>query len=155
MLKLIFSSLLSFALGVVATVSVIFWFAENGQTVTSTPPPPPIPSATCPTYSSSTLVGRWRGEINFEDGTKRIWFVNRLEDGSYRIDFNVITAEGSETSFESGLWGYSGCLYTVVTESVNGVPAVYQEVYRVLALTEDSMTYANFRTGNEFTVYKL
>ncbi|QIL89383.1 hypothetical protein ACONUD_04005 [Microbulbifer harenosus] len=108
----------------------------------------------CHNFPVEKLLGNWYGQKTLDDGNLQKWKVTRFADGTYQIQFELSSPEGLHTSKESGLWSYSGCLYSVITKSRNGENVLFQEVYRVQDLTDKKLIYTNYRTGNTFTVIK-
>ncbi|TMP29249.1 hypothetical protein CWB99_02355 [Pseudoalteromonas rubra] len=111
---------------------------------------------TCPNIAYDALVGTWLGEKEIQEtGTIRRWTNTRTADGHYNIKFTSYRdGEVVDERTESGLWSYSGCLYTVIVKKVDSDPVLYQEVYRVHEVTDSMMKYTNFRTANEFKLLK-
>ncbi|PHS70357.1 MAG: hypothetical protein COB23_04385 [Methylophaga sp.] len=111
----------------------------------------------CPNYPFDHLVGYWKGSKTYpsEDETQQ-WLVDRRADGTYTIEFTFTYANGeSYKSVEQGLWSYSGCLYSVIINNIDGSDVLYQEVYRVNSVDENKMKYTNYRTGTEFEVFRV
>ncbi len=112
-------------------------------------------NSVCPNYPSNHLVGTWEGKKEYpQTGKKQIWTTTRNANGTFRIDFED-RLEGKVAHSESGLWSYSGCLYTTIIKTLNDQSVLFEEVYRVHHLNKKTMEYTNFRTGETFTVYKV
>ena len=118
---------------------------------------PPVVSGKeeCPNYLYETLIGVWQGEQYVKsDDTWNRWVNSRNADGTYRIDFTITNEKKIITAYEEGLWAYSRCLYSVIVQTVDGEPVVYQEVYRVNEINDSYMDYTNYRTGNNFRIFR-
>ncbi|WP_299266935.1 hypothetical protein [uncultured Psychrosphaera sp.] len=159
MFKIFCIALVSFCLGIGATIGYEFWvltattnledkpeFSLNSRAFQD--------ASSCLTSGSKVLVGRWQGKKEFDDGTMQTWVMLRKEDGTYESETIFFSEYGNEKHRESGLWSYSDCLYTSVTHFVGEHPVIYQEVYRVHELDDAKFVYTNYRTGNTYTIYR-
>ena len=112
-------------------------------------------STSCPDYEYETLVGSWYGEQYVNDIEKmQKWVMNRNSDGTYDAQFEFYEDGKKVIATERGLWSYSRCLYSVIVEEVDGLPALNQEVYRVNEINSSFMEYTNYRTKNVWRIYR-
>ncbi len=153
--------LLGFVIGVISTLLFAIFYASNESEDTESAKLDLMDSLAtldklaCPNYPYDILVGNWVGETQIdENGNQTKWVVQRNQDGTYKIDFEFITNNDTSYSSEEGYWSYSGCLYSVIVNSVNGKKALYQEIYRVHEIKNYVMAYTNYRTGKNYTVTK-
>lgn len=91
--------------------------------------------------------------------------VQRNADGTYRIDFTSTDARGVvSTHAEVGRWGSSAGYYFTATRgfsSPRGMqsadttrPDLY-DLYRIIALSEDSFEYQHLPDGNRYLVTRV
>lgn len=108
------------------------------------------------------MIGEWCGDKWYDDGSYRKWWVNRLEDGTYKIDFTNINAEGTvKNTSEYGLWGVRAPIYFSAMrgfiEDNRPIPAdttradLY-DAYKILELTHEEFKYKSYTSGNEFVL---
>ena len=109
----------------------------------------------CPNYNYETLVGNWYGEqLDSKNNAWQKWVVSRKDNGTYTIKFTTTFENNIDVTTEEGLWSYSKCLYSVAVEKVNGKDVNYQEVYLVNDINTSYMDYTNYRTKNNWRIFK-
>ena len=157
MFKYLLTAIVFFCLGASTTILtgfIVFYQEEGADEPLPLTPEAMKSDAECPNYGVDDLLGRWRGSKSLDDDRHQNWTVERRSDGTTTIEFEINGPNGIETFIETGLWAYSGCLYTVVIQSIDERPVLYQEVYLLQELDEHTMVYTNFRTGNTFSVHR-
>ncbi|MFQ3200186.1 MAG: hypothetical protein ACI9SK_000900 [Zhongshania sp.] len=61
------------------------------------------------------LLGKWYGVLTMESGGKEEWLTERSADGTYRVYFRFVAADGSVRSqSEVGFWGVSDGIYFLI-----------------------------------------
>lgn len=154
MLKNIVISIVSFLLGAFSVVLFAVSMSSENDDVSLLETRAYLDDSVCPNFPSERLVGTWKGKKDLGNGESQEWIVERKADGTYDIRFKIETSFGITTSEESGLWGFSNCLYTVVTKMVDGHSVIYQEAYRVHEVNDQEMVYTRFESGETYTVYR-
>lgn len=110
----------------------------------------------------SQMLGDWCGEMTLEDGSVQKWTVLRLENGSYRIDFDKTDLAGTTESWtEYGLWGVRAPIYFTATRGFidedETKPAdtsdpAYYDAYKILSLNEHEFSYQSYTSGRVFSI---
>lgn len=111
------------------------------------------------------MVGTWFGDASTKDGGRKMHIVDRFLDGTMKIRFRVIDAQGnSEEQTELAQWGLSGDIYFTISRGVldgeefhefDPRQPYYNDAYSVLELTETSFQYRHLSTGNEYTIERV
>lgn len=110
------------------------------------------------------LVGKWFGSLDLEGGGKYMWINERINDGTYRVQFRVTASGKREESIEVGEWGVSGDIYFTIYKGdfedgkiipVDATNPTYRDAYRILKLTNDLFEYEGLDEGLSFSVRKV
>ncbi|MDX3775656.1 hypothetical protein QE250_16175 [Chromatiaceae bacterium AAb-1] len=111
------------------------------------------------------MLGKWYGDMPTEEGGRRQWVIHRANDGTYRIDFNIRRADGSEYELtEVGHWGIAGdvyfSIYRGVIENEQFLPsdssdAYNYNAYQIIKLSHNIFEYQNVDSQNTFFVTKV
>lgn len=126
----------------------------------------PAPSFTMATPTArKTLLGKWYGIAKGADGGSKEWLIERLNDGTYRIDFRFTSASGIITSqSEVGFWGVSQDIYFRIFRGwvqPNGMKAGdptdpdHYDAYEILALSSRYFRYRHLGLKEIYTVKKM
>jgi hypothetical protein len=117
------------------------------------------------TERRSKMIGTWFGDAATKDGGRKMHIVQRLADGTQRIDFKVIGQDGTVTEqSEIGVWGISGPIYFVAIRGFIEGQQVYQadtsrpylyDAYEILQLTPQVFRYRHIENGNEYTISRV
>lgn len=133
-------------------------------------PPPPVdmvkPELTEAAENyRDRVIGRWYGEADTKDGGRRMHLVERHPDGTMKIRFRLVSANGAvREQVESLFWGVSGPIYfTIFRGSLHGekfepadaTQAYNYDAYEILGLGAVRFRYRHVATGNEFTVERV
>ncbi|CAA0105251.1 Uncharacterised protein [Zhongshania aliphaticivorans] len=115
--------------------------------------------------SRQMLLGKWYGVRKLKDGGQKEWLTERSADGTYRVDFRFVSADGSARSqSEVGFWGVSGDIYFRIFRgwvTLNGMkpadPTVadHYDAYRIDGLDNDYFSYVHQTRGQQYTVKKM
>lgn len=111
------------------------------------------------------MTGKWYGVSDTKDGGTRYELVERYLDGSMRVRFRLVEADGRLTEqTEAAVWGMSGSVYFSITmgwlsydEMVPAdiTQAYFYDAYYVIELTEETFRYRHVTTGNEYSLKKV
>ena len=126
----------------------------------------PEPSFRMPTpLARKALLGKWYGIASAADGGSKEWLIERLNDGTYRIDFRFTSANGIISSqSEVGFWGISEDIYFRIFRGwvmANGMKPAdasdpdHYDAYEVLALTQNYFRYRHLGLREIYTVKKM
>lgn len=126
----------------------------------------PAPTFTMPTPSARrALLGKWYGIAKGNDGGSKEWLIERLTDGTYRIDFRFTSASGAITSqSEVGFWGVSEDIYFRIFRGwaeLNGMRSAdptdpdHYDAYEILALSSNYFRYRHLGLREIYTVKKM
>lgn len=122
---------------------------------------PVLVLSSCATTSSipmSHVVGTWTG-VSFQPHNSPYpihWVSNTHADGTYElVTYEELPCGLRVYSRESGRWGISNGLETLVTASVNGNPVdssepYFQDVYEIISVSRDARKYRSITHGIEF-----
>lgn len=124
------------------------------------------PTFTTPTPTARRmLLGKWYGLAKSADGGSKEWLIERLVDGTYRIDFRFNGANGEVTSqSEVGFWGVSEDIYFRIFRGwvdVNGMKVAdptdpdHYDAYEILALSGSYFRYRHLGLQEIYTVKKM
>lgn len=124
-----------------------------------------------PTFTIATpaarrmLLGKWYGVAKSADGGSKEWLIERLVDGTYRIDFRFNRANGVVTSqSEVGFWGVSEDIYFRIFRGwveADGMKVAdpadpdHYDAYEILALSKNYFRYRHLGLTEIFTVKKM
>ncbi|USA41684.1 hypothetical protein NCG89_09140 [Spongiibacter taiwanensis] len=124
-----------------------------------------------PTFTMATptarrmLLGKWYGVAKSADGGSKEWLIERLVDGTYRIDFRFNQANGVVTSqSEVGFWGVSEDIYFrifrgwVQADGMKVADATdpdHYDAYEILALSKNYFRYRHLGLSEIYTVKKM
>lgn len=124
------------------------------------------PSFTMPTPAARrTLLGKWYGIAKGNDGGSKEWLIERLNDGTYRIDFRFTSAIGVISSqSEVGFWGVSEDIYFRIfrgwaelegMKSADPTDPDHYDAYEILALSSNYFRYRHLGLREIYTVKKM
>ena len=115
--------------------------------------------------SRQMLLGKWYGIRKTADGGQKEWLTERSADGTYRVDFRFVAADGTARSqSEVGFWGVSGDIYFRIFRgwvTVEGMkpadPAVaeHYDAYKIEGLDDSYFNYVHKSRGQQYTVKKM
>ncbi|MFT7403383.1 MAG: hypothetical protein ACI955_000438 [Zhongshania sp.] len=115
--------------------------------------------------SRNMLLGKWYGVRTMENGGQKEWLTERSADGTYRVDFRFVDADGSARSqSEVGLWGVSGDIYFRIFRgwvTIEGMkladPTVadHYDAYKIKGLDDNSFSYLHQTRNQRYTVKKV
>ena len=114
----------------------------------------------------NTLVGKWYGEQQTNNGGIMKWIVERNNDASSQITFRSYDQNGSFTeSVEVGKWAISGPIYFTslsayvdldgTTQKVDPSDPYNYDAYQIIELNTLSFTYKHIEGGHTFSVKKV
>ena len=93
------------------------------------------------------FIGTWKGKhIDRERKLLRTWIQNRLEDGSYTIDFFYHTEEGLYKSTQKGKWWIEGNRFYEIAPDAMKEP----DIYHFEILSENEIRFRSILTDYEF-----
>ena len=111
------------------------------------------------------LLGKWYGIRKLKDGGQKEWLTERSADGTYRVDFRFVSADGSARSqSEVGFWGVSGDIYFRIFRgwvTVEGMKpadptvAEHYDAYKIDGLDGEYFSYVHKVRGQQYTVKKM
>lgn len=115
--------------------------------------------------SRNMLLGKWYGVRTMESGGQKEWLTERSADGTYRVDFRFVAADGSARSqSEVGFWGVSGDIYFRIFRgwvTIEGMkpadPTVadHYDAYKIKGLDDNSFSYVHQTRKQSYTVKKV
>ena len=111
-------------------------------------------TAAAPTVRPEALTGCWfsTGTQGAPDETVQ-GISHREADGSFSVRFAIIDGNGQVAHLtESGYWGVNASRYLTITTVVNGRPASFADIYDVLSLAADRVSYR--RIGETTTLFQ-
>lgn len=111
------------------------------------------------------MLGTWFGDTETKEGGRRMHIVDRYTDGTMRIRFRIIKADGSIfEQQEVAIWGIAGPIYFSATQGFvennkmlradTSDPHLY-DAYEILELDEDTFRYRHVDNGNEYEIDKV
>lgn len=111
------------------------------------------------------FIGKWYEKENTDSGGIQESVSEHLPDGTTRVEFHITEDGRSIRQTEYGVWGVSGNFYFTITqgfitetgdvEPADTSDASLYDVYEILDLAPNSMTYKNVETGNVFTAKRV
>jgi hypothetical protein len=115
--------------------------------------------------SRNMLLGKWYGIRKMADGGQKEWLTERSADGTYRVDFRFLSADGrARSQSEVGFWGVSGDIYFRIFRgwvTVEGMKpadptvAEHYDAYKIEGLDGEYFSYVHQARGQEYTVKKM
>ncbi|WP_237066087.1 hypothetical protein [Microbulbifer guangxiensis] len=117
------------------------------------------------TERRNKMIGTWFGDTVTKDGGRKMHIVQRHPDGTQRIDFKLIGADGTVTEqSEIGVWGISGPIYFVAIRGFIEGQQVYPadtsspylyDAYEILELTPQVFRYRHMDNDNEYMISRV
>jgi hypothetical protein len=111
------------------------------------------------------FVGKWYEKENTDSGGVQESISEHFPDGTTRVEFRITENGSSTRQTEYGVWGVSGNFYFTMTqgfisddgqiEPADTRDASLYDVYEIVDLSVNSMTYKNVETGNVFTAKRV
>jgi len=111
------------------------------------------------------MVGKWFGDSPTKDGGRKMYILERFLDGTMKIRFRLIDANGSvEEQTELAQWGVSGNVYFTITHGIldgedfhpfDPRQPYFNDAYEILELTEEVLQYRHAATGNEYKIKRV
>lgn len=111
------------------------------------------------------LLGTWFGETPPTAGGRIQWIVDRMKNGTYRIQFRIYAPDGRYRSHaETGIWGVSGPVYFSATQGWGQIDqmvgtdtgkARFYDAYEILTLKPRLFEYRHYVTGTSYRVRKV
>lgn len=124
----------------------------------------PAHDGTATEQNREWLIGRWLGQATLDDGSERLWLVERAPDGKFKITFRTYSELGFDEKVEVGLWGVEEDIYfTITTGWLYGedfFPAdmtdhVYYDVYEIVHIDGTSLEYLSKGTVARYKLTKV
>lgn len=108
---------------------------------------------------AQSLEGKWLGSAS-PQAEVACWLNHRKPDGTYVVEFLVITPTGTIKQRDEGTWFLSNGLYATVTQRVDGVATdpsdrSFREIFKVVSLSSSEFVYADIGKDVQFTVTKV
>lgn len=110
------------------------------------------------------LIGRWYGDMKTSDGGRHRWLIERNKDSSFIVHFLSGIEGASIDQTEYGSWGVSGNIYFTITSGYlhdkmpeprdPTDPSLY-DAYKILSLSDDTMTYQSVETKRVYTARRV
>ncbi len=106
------------------------------------------------------MIGKWYGKQPTKDGGTKEEIIEKLPNGTYKIQFRVTQPDGTKTErTEVGYWGVSGNIYFSIFKgwlsgseiiSANPTDPYNYDAYHIIELTTEKFEYQHVSTGNRY-----